>query len=180
MKLFQIRNQQFGLKERLLLPICILALCLLSDRIVKGYAIYELSGRKEMEILPDILGLQYVENTGMAFGMFDQSPYVLAVIRIIGMVVIAWFLFFSNIQSIWGFLSLSMVLAGGIGNIIDVFAYGYVVDMFEFLFIKFAVFNVADIFITVGAVLLGIYLLFIHHFEDDKTKNDGDQKNSAE
>jgi len=177
MKLFQIRNPQFDLKTRILLPVVMLAVCLLSDRIAKGYALFELSGSRSIDLLPGLLGLTYVENTGMAFGMFGQSPYLLAVCRIIGMFIIAWFLFFGNLQSPLGFISLSMILAGGIGNIIDVFTYGFVVDMFEFQFINFAVFNVADIFITVGAVLLGFYLLFIHHFEDNKKDHGRDETN---
>ena len=57
-------------------------------------------------------------------------------------------------------LSLMFIIGGAIGNMIDRVFLGYVRDMIEFTFVKFAVFNVADSFVTIGAVLLGIYLLF--------------------
>ena len=171
-RLFQIRNPQFGGKMRYLLPFFMVLLIEVLDRISKAATLSSLAGKADKVLIPRVIGLTYVENTGMAFGMFDKAPWVLVVLRMLGMLLILWFILFSDLQHWLGFLSLSMVLGGGIGNIIDFFAYGYVVDMIEVLFVRFAVFNVADCFITVGAILLGVYLLFIHHFPDEKKKVD--------
>ncbi|MCQ2446374.1 MAG: signal peptidase II [Clostridia bacterium] len=171
-QLFRIKNPQFGGKMRYLLPFLTVVIIEILDRLSKSATLTSLAGKPDKIPLPGILGLTYVENTGMAFGMFDKAPWVLVTLRILGMILILWFILFSDLQHWLGFLSLSMVLGGGIGNIIDFFAYGYVVDMIEVLFVRFAVFNVADCFITVGAVLLGVYLLFIHHFPDEKKKDE--------
>ena len=66
------------------------------------------------------------------------------------------------IKTAFGYFSTALCVSGAIGNFIDRLTQGFVVDMFEPTFIKFAIFNVADIYLTIGAILLGIYLLFVH------------------
>lgn len=178
-RLFSIRNPQFGAKMRYWLPALMVILIQVLDRLSKAATLRELAGGADKVLIPGVVGLTYVENTGMAFGMFDKVPWLLVLLRILGMILILWFILFSDLQHWLGFLSLSMLLGGGIGNIIDYFAYGYVVDMIEVLFVRFAVFNVADCFITVGACLLGVYLLFLHHFPDDKKKDEHGTDNTA-
>lgn len=65
-----------------------------------------------------------------------------------------------------------LVLSGGLGNLIDRIAFGYVTDMFRTLFMNFAVFNVADICITVGAVWLAVYVLFGYEKLEKKSKKE--------
>jgi signal peptidase II len=67
-----------------------------------------------------------------------------------------------------GTWSLCVVTGGALGNFIDRAVNGYVVDMFEFDFIDFAIFNVADVFITVGGILFCLYLLFVHEKKEQK------------
>jgi len=173
LQLFKIRNPQFSAYTRYLLPFLIVTAILILDRITKIATLNELADGKEVVLIPGVLGLQYVENTGMAFGMFSDSTWLLVALRIVGMIAMALFIVFFDNQHILGFISFSMVLGGGIGNIIDAFEYGFVVDMIATLFVDFPVFNIADCFITVGAILLGIYLIFIHKFpEDSKEKSD--------
>ena len=174
MHLFKIRNPQYSALTRYLLPFLMVIGILFLDRMTKLAALNELSGGRRVELIPGLIGLCYVENTGMAFGMFADATWLLAALRIIGMIVIALFIVFFDIQHILGFISFAMVLGGGIGNIIDVFEYGFVVDMIATLFVDFPVFNVADCFITVGAILLGIYLIFIHKFPDTSKENPDD------
>ena len=166
-RLFSIRNPQFGAKMRYWLPALMVILIQVLDRLSKAATLRELAGGVDKVLIPGVVGLTYVENTGMAFGMFDKVPWLLVSLRILGMILILWFILFSDLQHWLGFLSLSMLLGGGIGNIIDYFAYGYVVDMIEVLFVRFPVFNIADIYVTVGVAMFAIYYLFQHKDPDE-------------
>ena len=72
------------------------------------------------------------------------------------------------------------LLAGTVGNAIDRVRYGYVVDMFELKFINFAIFNVADLFITVGAIVFAVYLLFFEGREKLKEARTEETENTEE
>ena len=117
--------------------------------------------------IPHIMNFTYVENDGAAFGMLDDARWVFLVASTVTIVVIVWFLHKHGSRHPLLTTSLSFILGGGIGNMIDRLfvtnAKGeYVVtDFLETAFMKFAVFNVADSFITVGAILLGVYVIFI-------------------
>ena len=78
-------------------------------------------------------------------------------------------------------ISLAMIVGGGIGNQIDRIANGFVVDFLEFQFMDFAVFNIADCFVTVGAFLVLIDILFVNRnlFSDGRDSRDGKDKKSA-
>lgn len=113
------------------------------------------------DIWPGVFGLKSVHNTGAAFGMFSDGAAVLATVRAVvsaGLVV----LLIRARKKMHTFLrfSLALVLAGAVGNIIDQIAFGYVRDMFDFYIINFAVFNVADIAICVGAAFVVLDGLF--------------------
>ena len=111
-------------------------------------------------LLPHVVELTYVQNTGAAFSMLSEHTWLLSLISAAGVVAMAVVLWRRVLTHPLGVVPAVMVLAGGLGNLIDRVALGYVTDMFNTLFMRFAVFNVADIFITVGGVLLVIYLLF--------------------
>ncbi len=122
-----------------------------------------------------LLGFHYVENTGAAFGMMKNFRWGFIIISTVAIAAIIFFLI-KNRRTVPPFLgiSLSMIAGGGIGNQIDRIFYGYVVDFLEFQFIDFAVFNIADCFVTVGAVLVIIDMLFI-----DRNYLFGDNASSA-
>ena len=65
-------------------------------------------------------------------------------------------------------VSLSMIIGGAIGNLIDRALQGFVTDFIEFDFVRFAIFNVADCFVVIGVILLMIYILFIHDKREAK------------
>ena len=104
--------------------------------------------------------------------MFSDKSWgiwVLAGISAVAVIAIIIIMFKAKL-GVLGKLSLCFILGGAVGNLIDRLVLGYVVDMFQPLFINFAVFNVADIFITVGGVLLVIYILFVHKWGKKKEK----------
>lgn len=106
-----------------------------------------------------------VHNTGAAWGVFGDSTFALAVVSLIVCAgILALYLFYERLAehrpSVLETASLALIFSGGIGNAIDRFAQGYVVDFIEFTFIDFPVFNIADIGVTCGFVLLiGGFLL---------------------
>ena len=172
---------------RFLLPLLTFAAVIVLDRLSKEAALASLQGGGRVVLIPGVLGLLYTENTGMAFGLFAGLPWVLFALRVIGLAVLAVYLFSGNMQKPLGYLGLAMAVAGGISNVLDALIYGYVVDMIEFLFVKFAIFNVADSFITVGAVLIGVYFVFQHRFPkkddgtaEENTETDDDEKTDGE
>ncbi len=139
-----------------LLPVGIYVL----DRVTKVWAqqvlAFEPGG---MTVWNNMLRLVYVENTGMAFGMLAGRRWLLVFLSLAA--VIAAFISLRPYRlGLWAKLSLLSIMGGMAGNLADRLLFGYVVDMFDLLFVRFAIFNVADIFISLGAVFLCISLLF--------------------
>ena len=129
------------------------------DRFSKILAVKYLSGGTPVTVIPHILGLRYTENTGAAFSMLSKNTDFLIIITIVSMAFLVYLIFIKKYGTVIERALMTVVLAGGIGNLIDRIVSGYVVDYFEFLFINFAVFNVADIYITVGITLYLVYAL---------------------
>ena len=101
--------------------------------------------------------LTYIQNTGSAFGLFQDQTLILTIVAGLGILFICCFFFRGSATSTLIMLSLSMQLSGAIGNLIDRIAYGYVVDFVDFR--VWPIFNVADSSITLGFLLLAFILL---------------------
>lgn len=142
------------------------------DQITKYFAEKNLADGKIVSFLPGFVQFRYVQNTGMAFSMLSGARWIFVVITIIVCGGVMWFLFSNRAKSLWVYWSLGVVLAGGVGNLIDRARFGYVVDFIEPTFVNFAVFNIADCAVTCGAAVLVVYLL-IDAFKKDK--RDGDE-----
>lgn len=103
--------------------------------------------------------LTYTENTGMAFGMFQDNSFLLGIVSSV-IVSILFFIrekYTKKIKSIILDLGLIFIISGAMGNIFDRLRIGYVVDIFYVPY--FSIFNVADSFVTIGGILLAIYFL---------------------
>lgn len=112
-------------------------------------------------VFPGFASFTYVQNTGAAFSIFSGATAVLGVVSLVLAGVLCWFLIkTAKYRSILLMLALTFLIGGAVGNVIDRFMLGYVRDMIQFTFVNFAVFNVADSFACIGAVLLGVFLLF--------------------
>ena len=149
--------------------ILLFAAFLASDMLVKHWTVEVLKEVGSMEVIPGFLALTYAENKGAAFSMLSGARWFFIVVAAI-FIGILWYMYKKNyFTTWWSKLGAVMIVAGTVGNAIDRVRYGYVVDMFEVLFIKFAIFNVADIFITVGAVFFLLYM-FVTEFDDKKKK----------
>ena len=139
--------------------LAIIAVTVFLDQITKYLTILYLKPIDTQPIIRDVLHLTYVENTGAAFGMMKDSRWVFMLISTVAIVGILIYLFWKRPASKLECLSLAFIVGGGIGNMIDRTILGYVVDMIDFRLINFAVFNVADSFVCVGAGLMILYLI---------------------
>ena len=146
-----------------LLPI-VLAVGL--DQLTKYLAVVKLKPIDTFPIIEDALHFTYLENRGAAFGMLADSRWVFMVTSTVAVIGIIGFMMWkypkfdmkqpaNNVL----YLALAFIAGGGIGNIIDRVANGYVVDFVDFRLINFAIFNVADIFVCIGCPLIILYLI---------------------
>lgn len=117
-----------------------------------------------------VLNLTYVENTGAAFGMLKNAPWVFNTVSVVAIVVMLGYLFLGHAESKLSGIALAMLVSGGIGNMIDRATLHYVVDFIDFRLINFAVFNGADSFVCVGAGLLVLALVLEMKEEAKKLK----------
>ena len=129
------------------------------DQVIKYIVIEYLKPIGVFELIEGFIRLRYVENTGAVFGSFASHTAVLTVVSIILLIVTVYFLVSQKNKSKLVSFTLLLMIAGGIGNIIDRIRLHFVVDYIEPMFIDFAVFNFADCLITVGAFVLMIYLV---------------------
>lgn len=110
-------------------------------------------------LIPVVIGLRYAENKGIAFSMLSGQPWLTGLLSLA--IIIAAFLLLRKKQlRPLPLTGLMMMLGGAAGNMIDRFVHGYVPDMIEFLFVNFAIFNVADACLCIGCALVIIHLLF--------------------
>lgn len=107
-----------------------------------------------------VFHITYIQNRGAAWGMFADRRWVFLIISSITIVAMLAFFCLTKNRNLLLLSSVAMILSGGIGNMIDRLALGYVVDMIHVALINFPVFNVADCFVCVGAALLFIAVLF--------------------
>lgn len=140
----------------------LIAICLVVvDQLVKWWVRSAIPLGQSIPFIPYVMDLAYVRNTGAAFSIFSTHTWLLTLISLGGSVLLAVLLWKNYFPGWVGKLSLSLVLAGAVGNLIDRAFLGYVTDMFQTTFIHFAVFNVADICVVVGGFLLVFYVLFL-------------------
>ena len=114
----------------------------------------------EIEVIKNILYFTYVENRGAAFGIMQNKQWFFILITLILIIAMILYILKVKPQDILLKLSLSFIIGGGIGNLIDRVFKGYVVDFIDLRIINYPVFNIADCFVVIGAVLLCVYILF--------------------
>ncbi len=150
--------------KRLATELALIAVLIAVDQISKRLVDIYIPLGSTIPLWEGIFHLTSVHNEGAAFGMLAGSFWFLVVVRIIASLAMA-FLLIKNVNK-WPALlrvCLIVILAGAIGNLIDQIALGYVRDMFDFRLINFAVFNVADSYITVGTFFLALLVIFFPH-----------------
>lgn len=145
--------------KRAILYSAIIIIGIILDQLTKLLSVEFLTKVETVPIIKNVLHLTYVENRGAAFGMLKEHRWVfisLSTVTIIGLLL---YLFLSREKTKLYGVPIAMIVSGGIGNMIDRTALGYVVDFIDFRLINFAVFNGADSFVCVGAGLLVLALV---------------------
>ena len=135
---------------------------ILLDQFTKYFAITHVKNVVTIPIIENIFHLTYAENTGAAFSILSNKIPLLTIVTSIFIICLLIYMSKMIIEKKgfqWMTLALTFVIGGAIGNLIDRIRLAYVVDFFEFRFIQFAIFNVADTFIVVGSILLIICIL---------------------
>lgn len=155
------------------------------DQWTKRLAVLHLKGQEPFVLWKGVFELNYLENRGAAFGIFQgqKAAFLVCTVLILGLVAF----YYSRLPKERRFDPIRLVgillAAGAVGNMIDRVVNSYVVDFLYFKLIDFPVFNVADCYVTVGAALLALLILFYYKEEEleffsirKKEKEAGDGK----
>ena len=151
-----------GLKQYIFAALGVVILVLL-DQYTKLLAIAHLKDQSAFVLWNNVFELHYLENRGAAFGIFQNQRWFFVIMTVVILVIVSWFYGRTPVEKRYLPLRICMIIltAGAIGNFIDRLTRGYVVDFFYFSLIDFPIFNVADIYVTVGVALFAILYLII-------------------
>lgn len=153
-------------EQMIICMIIITAVLVAADQFIKVWAVNELAGGASREFINiagnEIVNLTYTENTGAAFSIMSGKQWFTIGFASVALLIFAVYIIKNYRASKPAMILSSMVISGGIGNLIDRIRIGYVVDYIEVRLFRFAIFNFADICVTVGIVLLMIYVLFFY------------------
>lgn len=158
------KKQLFGMD--LVIALLLTAL----DQLTKYLAVLHLKDQPAIPLIKGVLELQYLENRGAAFGILQNQKVILLIVSVLFIGVILFFLNKVPDTSRYTILHVlaAAVIAGGVGNMIDRFRQGYVVDFIYFSLIDFPIFNVADIYVVTATILVFVLLLFVYKDEELK------------
>ena len=154
----------------LLIPLLIALGVVALDQVSKLLIVAKLYD-SAVTVIPNLLRFTYVENEGMAFGLLAEHRWIFLVLSVVGIGAVGYYLY-RFAETKLSRVSLSLVIGGGIGNMIDRVFRGFVVDFIDFYFLPFWiwVFNIADAAVCVGAALFALDLLL--HLRDSGKKED--------
>ena len=165
----------------MIIPIILAVVLFIADQATKYMALTRLKPVGSVTFIDGFMDCTFVENRGAAFGILDGKVWLLLIMAVvICVVIIAAMLKMPDTREYkWLKWSLMLILAGAVGNVADRLFRGYVIDFFEFTFIKWPVFNMADIYVVIGTIAMAILVLFV--IKDDKdvknSKNAGNKEN---
>ena len=151
------------------------AVLVIIDQIIKYFVSAYLQPVGSVSVIDNLFNLTYVENKGVAFGMFSDMRWVFVALTSVLLAIIIFYMFKKRPKGKFFYICAALIIGGGIGNLIDRIFYGYVIDYLSLSFFP-PVCNFADYCITAGTIMLVIYLLFISDVLDSskkaKIKND--------
>ena len=156
--------------------VCVLLLDLLTKEFIIKNHIPNVGD--SIKIMPGFINFVYVKNTGAAWGMLAGRPIFLIVISLVVMGLLLTYYILrqkklgSKCSVLFG-ISVGLIAGGCIGNMIDRIFLGYVRDFINFEFIKFPVFNFADIALTIGTIIMLVYFIFFFNKEEKLLKGGG-------
>lgn len=151
------------------------AVLVIIDQIIKYFVSAYLQPVGSINVIDNLFSLVYVENRGVAFGMFSGMHWLFIALTSVLLAIIIFYMFKKRPKGRFFYICAALIIGGGVGNLIDRIFYGYVIDYISLSFFP-PVCNFADYCITAGTILLVIYLLFFSDMLDSskkaKIKND--------
>ena len=161
----------------LIILISVIAGSVIADQISKLIVVNSMAVGETVPVIEDVFHFTYIQNRGAAFGMLANNRWVFMIISTVAIVAMCVYLFRFCEETMFTKIGLALLIGGGIGNMIDRVALGYVIDMIDCRFIDFYVFNVADSCVCVGAFMVGLGYLLSTIKESkakkaEKTRND--------
>ena len=145
------------------------------DQLTKALVVKNIPYGETAPVLPGVVHLTYVRNSGAAFSMLSGMRWLFLALVAVFLVVLVALIRRGVLKEPAELWCMAAIAGGALGNAIDRAASGTVMDMIEVEFVRFAVFNVADSFITCGAIAFAVYVVF---FSGKKTKEDDDAAES--
>ena len=138
------------------------------DQWTKALAVQHLKGQPSIIIIPGVFELQYLENTGAAFGILNNQQWFFYITTVVMVIVLIWLYFKLPMSKYFRPIHMLLIflMAGALGNFIDRATNQYVIDFFYFSLIDFPIFNVADIYVTCATVILAVLILFYYKDEE--------------
>ena len=143
--------------KKISLPIVML-LGIVLDQVVKMAIVKHIKLSEQKPVLKGILSLTHLRNNGAAWSILEGQQWFFVLTTVIVLAVAVWF-WLKNLSKNRYAIGLTLIISGALGNFIDRVRQGYVVDMFQLDFINFPIFNVADILLSIGFVVLFIGIL---------------------
>ena len=145
------------------------------DQLTKYLVVSNMALHESIDIIPGVFRFTYIQNDGAAFGSLDNARWVFMILSTVAIIGILVYMFWKKPQDKLMLSALILIVAGGIGNMIDRFALGYVIDFLDFCAfpkVWMWVFNVADSFVCIGAGLLILWLVLdmIRDYKTEKAK----------
>lgn len=151
------------------------AVLVVIDQVIKYFVSAYLQPIGSVNVIDNLFSLTYVENKGVAFGMFSGMHWLFIALTSVLLATIIFYMFKKRPKGRFFYICAALIIGGGVGNLIDRIFYGYVIDYISLSFFP-PVCNFADYCITTGTILLVIYLLFLSDILDSskkaKIKND--------
>ena len=146
------------MRRKITIPLTI-GLLIILDQLVKWAIVSNIKIGEVKGFIPSIMSLTYLQNTGAAFSILENQQWLFTIITLLVIGGAIWYLIKNIKGSFWLISGLTLIIAGGLGNFIDRLRQGFVVDMFQFDFINFAVFNVADTYLTFGVLIMLLVII---------------------
>ncbi len=140
------------------------------DQLIKFIVDTNMAVSQSIPVMQDVLHFTYVQNEGAAFGIFQGQRWILVGVTSVVILVGIYLLAAKKLKSNFLIWSVALVIAGGIGNLIDRVFRQFVIDYIEVRLIHFAVFNFADCCVVIGTIMIVCYLLFSELWEKKKEK----------
>ncbi len=152
------------------ITLIIIGLLVAVDQIIKLLVLEHLKPIGSLTLIDGFIQLNYAENTGAAFGSFSGKTVLLSIFTCAIIVAGILYLMIKKRKVDVEYVCITLVISGGIGNLIDRIFRGFVVDYIEPLFVNFAIFNFADILVTCGSIFLAIWMLYDIYRDGKKEK----------